>query len=95
MKNETQGMVGDSPHVVQGGVRLYAQNSGFSQQLPSWFPGGTQEFYIHCGAVGSWKPQKLMKREASLLPLFLLRQRDLARPLAGQGDVVQTFCPAD
>lgn len=31
----------------------------------------------------------------ALCSLFPPRQRDLARPLAGRGNVVQAFCPAD
>lgn len=86
MRNETQGLVGDSPPVVQSGVKpLCSKLRLFFFLSPPRFLGH-QEFYIHCGGVGSRKPQKRMKLEASVCSLLPPRPRGLA----GQGNVAQT-----
>ena len=86
MRNETQGLLGDSPPVVQSGVKPLCSKLRLFFLSPPRFLGH-QEFHIHCGGVGSQKPQKRMEPEASVCSLLPLRPRGLA----GQGNVAQTF----
>lgn len=79
-------MVGDSPQVVQGEVRpLCSKPRLFSPNSPPGFLGELRNPALGWG-MGYWKPQKVMKLEASA-PCFLLprdRETWLAPGWAGR-----------